>query len=270
MEIWQAVLLGIIQGITEWFPVSSSGHLVLTKHFLDIEPSLFFDVFIHFGSAIVVLFIFRKDVKDVIVSFFSALIESPESGLKAFTKTGKRKLATYIIIGSIPTGIIGLLVSIYYEGFFSDPIIVGIALLVTGIVLLTTKDKDGKKTEEYMDTKDALSVGFMQGLASIPGISRSGFTISASLDRGIERETAARYSFLLFLPAITAAGILKITDLPKGENPDLMILMIGTITAMLVGYITIKALLALIRKGEFYKFSIYCFAVGIIVILLSI
>lgn len=267
MEIWQAVLLGIIQGITEWFPVSSSGHLVLSKNYLGIEPSLTFDVFVHFGSAAVILFIFRKEVKRVLVAFFSSVAESKEEGLSSFTKTSYRKLALFIIIGSIPTGILGLIISGFYEGPLSEPLFVGTALLITGLVLITTKFYHGERPQNDMNTMDALIIGTMQGLAAVPGISRSGFTISSSLIRGLKREVAARYSFLLFLPAITAAGLLKLNDLGS-TSIEYVPLLIGTATAMLVGYITIKALLSLIQKGKFYAFSIYCFIVGMLVIIL--
>lgn len=269
MDIWQAVLLGIIQGITEWFPVSSSGHLVLTKHFLGIEPSLFFDVFVHFGSALVVLIIFRTEVKNVIAAFFSALKDLPEDGRRAFFKTADRKLSLFIIVASIPTGLIGLLVSYYYEGFLSDPFWVGIALLLTGIVLMSTKGVKGDKREREMTFLDSILVGVMQGIAAIPGVSRSGFTISTSVHRGLNRDLAVRYSFLLFLPAITAAGLLKASSLTSTSTENMLPVLIGTISAVIVGYASIKALLKLIEQGKFYMFSFYCFAVGTILVYLS-
>ncbi|MFO7990768.1 MAG: undecaprenyl-diphosphate phosphatase [Thermoplasmata archaeon] len=269
MNIWQAVLLGIIQGITEWFPVSSSGHLVLTKHFLGIEPSLFFDVFVHFGSALVVLIIFRKEVKNVIASFFSALKDLPVEGGNAFFKTADRKLSLFIILASIPTGLIGLLVSYYYEGFLSDPFWVGAALLLTGIVLISTKGRRGHKSEKEMTSLDGILVGIMQGIAAVPGISRSGFTISTAIHRRLDRDLAVRYSFLLFLPAITAAGLLKASSLTSSSTENLIPIFIGTVTAVIVGYVSIKTLLKLIEKGKFYMFSFYCLAVGTVLVYLS-
>ncbi len=260
MNIVQAVILGIIQGITEWLPVSSSGHLVLAKYYLDLEPSLTFDVFLHFGSAAVVLIIFRKEVHAVLSAFFAAVKDLPAQGSSAMMNTPERRLAFLIIAASIPTGIIGLTISYFYEGILSEPRTVGMALLVTAGVLLSVRGKAGTRKAKDLNLTDAFIVGTMQGMAAIPGISRSGFTISGGLLRGIDRRVAVRYSFLLFLPAILAAGLLQARKMTG--DIDIVPIAIGVITAMIVGYITIIALLKLIEKGWFHYFAIYCVAVG--------
>ena len=265
MNILQAIILGIIQGITEWFPVSSSGHLVIAKYYLDLEPSLSFDVFVHFGSAAVVLLIFRKEVHAVITAFFAALKDLPTHGTSAMMNTPERRLAFLIIIASIPTGIIGLTISYFYEGILSEPRTVGMALLITAVVLLSTRSKLENRGAKDMNMVDALLIGTMQGMAAVPGISRSGFTISSGLLRGIDRRVAVRYSFLLFLPAILAAGLLQARDI-TGDMDHIPII-VGVITAMIVGYITIIALLKLIERGWFHYFAIYCVTVGTFLIL---
>ncbi len=264
MNLWQAVVLGIIQGITEWLPVSSSGHLVLGKHFLGLEPSLAFDVFLHFGSAAVVLLIFRKEVITVITVFVNALDDLPSVGIKAFTTTPERRLGVLIILACIPTGIIGLIVSHYYEGVLSEPRTVGIALLVTSVLLAMCRNRRGTRGTRDLNSLDALVVGTLQGIATIPGISRSGSTISGGILRGINRQVAVRYSFLLFLPAILGSGLLKARHLSGGE--ELLPLTVGVITAMVVGYFTIKALLKVVEKGWFHYFAIYCGALGLILL----
>ncbi len=268
MNLWQAIVLGIIQGITEWLPVSSSGHLVLSRHYLGLEPSLAFDVFLHFGSAAVVLFIFRKEVYTVITVFINALDDLPSKGLSAFTITPERRLAISIIIASIPTAIFGLVISRYYEGILSQPRSVGIALLITSGILMMNRNKRGVRTTGDLNVPDALVIGTLQGIATIPGLSRSGFTISGGILRGINRQVAVRYSFLLFLPAILGSGILKASNLSGGD--DLFPLLIGVMTTMIVGYFTIKALLKLIERGWFYYFAIYCGLMGVILLIITV
>lgn len=249
------IILGIIQGITEWLPVSSSGHLVIAQHYLGIGENLALDIMLHIGTLLVVLWIFRKDILQIINS------------LIRFIKTRKfdkhSKLALYVVAGSIPTGLIGILLNDYIESAFSSLVAVGIALLITGTLLWSTRYA---KKKGSLGVKESLIIGLAQGAAIFPGISRSGSTISTGLLLGVDRETAARYSFLLFIPAAVGALILQLDEF---QAVDVSGMVAGTLAAMVVSYFVIDMLLKIVRKGKLYWFSYYCWLAGAIVIILS-
>ena len=271
MDILQAILLGIIQGITEWLPVSSSGHLVIAQEFMGIESPLFFDAMVHLGTLVVVVYVFRKEVIDVIKAFFE-IFKDLRSGvpLKESMKEEQHHMAVLIIIGTIPTAVIGLVFRDPLESLYSNLLVVGIALLGTGCYLYFTqfvKPLNGKGIKE-MTAKEALIIGTMQGVAIIPGVSRSGSTISTGIFVGLNKEVATRYSFLLFIPAILGAAILQThAVISNGEEIDWIPTLIGTVTAMLVGYMAIQLLLKIIQKSKLHLFSYYCWVVGGLVII---
>ncbi len=271
MSIWEAIILGIIQGITEWLPVSSSGHLVIAQETMDVEAPIFFDVMVHLGTLFVVLWVFRKEVKNVIIAFFS-IIRDLIKGVpfKKATEEPERRLCLMVIIGTIPTGLIGLIFKEPLESMYTNLLAVGIALCFTGVYLFLTKlikPKHPIHTPREMSWKDAILIGIMQGVAIIPGVSRSGTTIATGLFAGLDKDLVTRYSFLLFIPAILGAVILQSGDVVSGDvEIDWLTTIVGMVTAMIVGYFAIQLLLKVIRSQKLYMFSYYCVALGLIVI----
>jgi len=246
----EATLLGFIQGLTEWLPISSSGHLVIAQQLLKIEVPLLFDVMLHFGSLIAVLAFFWKDILKIIKSFFKFDFKSQEG-----------KLGLFIIIGSIPVGFAGFLLHDYVEYFFNNLFLVGFSLIITGILLYFTKNKDGKNKLNF---SDSILIGVAQAIALVPGISRSGSTISMGLLRDIDKKVTFEFSFLLSIPAIIGANLFEISKFGVNFNSLLIPLLVGTTIAVIVGYLSLKFLFKTIQKEKFYLFSYYCWIVGII------
>lgn len=269
MTIFQAVVLGIIQGLTEFLPVSSSGHLVISQYLFNVrEPELLFDISVHVGTLVAVVFFYRKDILAIFDSVFRfvLLCAKGEASIDDYHKYPDVKLALLIVIGSVPTAMLGLLFKDYAELMFSSILLVGCALLVTGTVLLATR-WCGEKGRSDFSVPKSLVIGFVQGLAIIPGISRSGSTIVAGLFLGLDRETAAKYSFLLSIPAIVGAEILSIASAPAQAFDAAMLA--GTFSACVVGYAALKCLVYLVKKGHLYYFTPYCWLVGIFSIILG-
>ncbi|MDM8518164.1 undecaprenyl-diphosphate phosphatase [Desulfobacterales bacterium HSG16] len=267
MGVIQAVLLGIIQGLTEFLPVSSSGHLVLFQRLFGLtEPELFFDVSVHMGTLVAVLIFFRNDIFSIIRHLYLFFIGLFQGRKTPETEEEKRdlKLVVMIIAGSIPTGIIGLLLHGFADTIFSSIVFTGFMLLLTGTFLWISKkvENAGRKISK-MTASEALLIGTVQGLAIMPGISRSGSTIVTGLFLGLSRETAARYSFLLSIPAIFGAQLLSIADFSNGvHHTSLGITLIGAVTAGIFGYAALAMLLFIMRQGKLYMFAPYCWILG--------
>jgi undecaprenyl-diphosphatase len=266
LETLYAIALGIIQGITEFLPVSSSGHLVLLQNVFGMtEPELLLDIWLHVGTLTAVFVVFFKEI----VSILTMLINFPRlyrkhKGLAAMFKENQEvRLAGLIIFGSIPTGILGLVFHEMAEQIFSSVQIVGIMLLITGTFLWLTRwaNIHGRPLNR-MKISDSLFVGLAQGLAILPGISRSGATISAALFLGIDRELAGRFSFLLCIPAIAGAMILSLNSPVANSTIPAAGIFAGTVAAGLTGFFALKILLKLVRKGHLYYFSPYCWVLG--------
>jgi len=254
MEIIKVIILGIIQGITEFLPVSSSGHLVLFQHLLDVEGALTLDVFLHFGTLLAVVIVYLDDIKGIITF-----------------RDEYRKLTIYIILGSVPAGVIGILFEDLFERLFSTVTVVGFMLLLTGL-LLWLSDRVGKEERDLkeMNLSDAVVIGFAQAFAIIPGISRSGSTIVGGLFKGLNRKLAAKYSFLLSIPVIAGATLLKVKDIVSGGlDADLLQLAVGTCSSLISGYFAIKLLLKLIDQEKLSLFAYYRWGLGILVILFT-
>lgn len=243
ITLLQSIILGIVQGITEWLPVSSSGHLVIAQQLFNMEVPLSYDILLHFATLIVLFVVFSKDIKEI------AMLKN-------------KKLLYLIIIGSIPTAIIGFLFKDLFASFFTSLTVVGIALLVTGLVLFFSEKKEKKKNIGY---SIALLIGIAQGLALIPGLSRSGLTIGIALLLGVKNKEAARFSFLLAIPAIIGATFLEF-DSSLFANSSLFSSLAGMIMAAIVGYVSLKWLLKLIMDKRFHYFACYCFILGIILV----
>lgn len=262
MTFSQAVALGALQGATEFLPVSSSGHLAIAQYYLSgfSQPGVLFDVLLHLGTMVAVLIYFRQDV--------TALLTSPWNRTSAGEKD--RRLLWLLIVGSVPTAIIGLAGKDLATSLFHNMTVVAICLLVTG-VLLTVSERFRAKSQGRTDLTmtDAVVTGVLQGLAILPGISRSGATIAGLLMRGVDGETAARFSFLLALPAVFGAALLSFKDLqgvPAGELP---LYAAGAGCALIVGLFSIHFLMAIIRRRRLFLFALYCWAVGAVILILS-
>jgi len=276
MEILKSIILGIIQGITEFLPVSSSGHLAIMHKILkfDMENNLFFDTTLHFGTLIAVIFFYRKDILSIILSFYKVVknYEKTTSLKDNFYKDNNSKLGIFIIIAMIPTGIIGILLKDYVEKFAENLLFVGTALIITSIFLTIYElKKNSNKSIEKFAVKDAVIIGIMQGAAVFPGISRSGSTIATGKILGLEKELAANYSFLISIPAVLGAFLLQLKDLFQGEiNIDISLFIIGFITSFISGYFSLKFLIWLIKKSGLKIFAVYCFLIGIIAVFYNI
>lgn len=274
MDTFQAVALGTVQGLTEFLPISSSGHLVLFQSLLGLhESEILFDIAVHVGTLGAVFLFYFQDLREIAETLFSrSLWSGGGQGLfKAFREIPQFRLLVLIIIGTVPTVALGLAFRPIAETLFSSLRIVGVTLLVTGVMLWLTRrlQMTGRSTGK-LTWKDALWIGFVQGLAILPGISRSGATIAVGLLRGIERETAARYSFLLSIPAILGALVLACVGI-SGANYDtsLAILVGGAVVAFGVGYIALRILVQLVRQGRFFLFAPYCWCLGVFCLLYS-
>ncbi|TDX45420.1 undecaprenyl-diphosphatase UppP [Orenia marismortui] len=253
MDLIKVIILGIVQGITEFLPVSSSGHLVIFQHFLNVNEGLTLDVFLHFGTLLAVVVVYWDDILGMIT-----------------LKEEYRKLTYYVILGSIPAGIIGILFEDIFEQLFNTVKVVGFTLLVTGLLLwLSDRITNEKRYLKDMKLSDSMVVGFAQAFAIIPGISRSGSTIVAGLFKGLDRKLAAKYSFLLSIPVIGGATLLQVKDLMTvglGNN-TITQLVLGTVASAIAGYFSIKLLLKLVNKEKLSVFAYYCWFLGLIIIL---
>jgi len=243
----EASFWGLIQGLTEFLPVSSSGHLVLVPALLGTEPpDLATSAMLHLGTLLAVLAYFRRDLLDMI----------------RFTEQGKR-LLRLLVIGTIPAAILGIAFEDFFDRLSETPRAVAVALTVTGVMLLATR-AIARRTRQVEDStdRDALLVGLSQAVALVPGISRSGATISTGLLRGFERAEAARYSFLLGIPAIAGAGLFKGIELAGNEGGIGAAVFVGMLVAAVSGYAAIALLLALIRRIGLVPFGVYCVIAG--------
>lgn len=270
----EAVVLGVVQGLTEFLPVSSSGHLVLFQHLFGlVEPELLFDICVHVGTLAAVLAVFYRDI----LNLLSTLARLPGlaragGGVSAlFGNHRDFRLMVMIVLGCVPTAVLGVLFAKMAEQLFGTVWLVGAALMTTGTFLwFTKKQKTAARTIRQMKLKDALLIGLVQGLAIVPGISRSGATISAALYLGVDRELAGKYSFLLAIPAILGALVLGLdseafhTTLPAGT------LVLGSLAAAVVGYLALVVLLKMVKKGQLHRFAPYCWLVGIMAVVVSI
>jgi len=251
----EVFILAVVQGLTEWLPISSSGHLVITQKALGLNLPLIYSVMLHLGTLIVVLTVFRKDIADIIKAVAKRDFETEEG-----------KLALFIVVGSVPTAIIGFIFHDFLESLFSNLPAVGLALLITGAVLFLSEKRLGNKK---MSITDSLLIGLAQAIAIIPGISRSGATISTGLLRKIDKTTAFKYSFLLSAPAIAGATLMESKQLALG-NIDPTPLLLGTIVSMTVGYASLKILQKIVMNEKIHLFAYYCWLAGAAIILFTI
>ena len=264
-----SILMGIIQGVAEFLPISSFGRLALFQTFFGMETVeekyMFFTVLLHFGTLISVCVVYWRDIADMIREFFlgiAALVGRKDTGV---TPPPARRMVMLIIIATLPLFVMVLLQDAINQ-LFSNSIMVSCALIVTGFILFfSDRLAKGHKTVRNATVADALIVGCGQALAVIPGLSRSGTTISVGMLRGFDRAFAVRFSFLLSLPAILGANVLEIKDAVEAGFPmeELPMYLVGVAVAAVVGYFAIRLVKSLADKGKFGKFAYYCWAVGL-------
>jgi undecaprenyl-diphosphatase len=267
--------MGMVQGLTEFLPVSSSAHLVIAPELLGTQSSLAFDTLLHVGTLVAVIGYFWKDITSMIKSFVSSLLDIPQGKFKeGVADDPYKRLAWLVMVGTIPAGLMGVLFKSKFEALFNSVTIVGFFLLVTGVILWGSEwiakrniDKKGKDVKEVSFT-NSLVIGVFQGLAIAPGISRSGSTIAAGLFSGLERKLAARYSFLLSIPAILGAALIQAKDIVSFDA-NTEVLIAGFLSAAIFSYLAVKFMMGYIQKHSLNLFAIYCWIVGALTIIIS-
>jgi undecaprenyl-diphosphatase len=250
MSLVQVIVLSIIQGIAEWFPISSSGHLALAQNFFGFQ-NLSFDVFLHFASILAVFVMFWKEI----------------IRLLDIRKKENFRYLLLIVLGIIPAGVIGFLFKSKIEEFFSSMFYLGIFFIISGILVYSTKFfRAGRK--ENLNWFDSLFIGIFQAVAILPGISRSGATISSGIYRGLNKQEAVKFSFLMAIPVVLGAAVLELKDLVASDI-NYSLLIISFVITFIVSLFAIKVLLRIIKTDNFYLFGIYNFILGILVLIWS-
>lgn len=281
MSLLQAIIMGIIQGATEFLPVSSSGHLALFKILFHVntDTGLMFDVMLHLGTLIAIFAVYYKDIirmvveafkiiRDVfinIVRFFRNKFGKEENEYLKIVTNGYRKFVLLVIVSTIPTGIIGLVASDFVEMASEILLIPGICLIITSILLfISDRIQGGNKGPKNVSYTNGFIIGICQGIATLPGLSRSGTTIAACLISGFDRRFAVKYSFIMSIPAVLGAAILELKDFSTAaiSGTEILYYVIGMAVAAVVGYICIKTMLVIVRNKKFTIFSIYCLIIG--------
>jgi len=273
MESFQALILGIVQGLTEFLPVSSTGHLIIFQHLFGLdEPQLFFDICVHLGTLMAVLIVFWKDVRQLLRSLRLLLwsIFVKDAHFEHIFENSEYKMLLLIFFGFFPTALLGVVFHEVGQQFFSSILVVGFMLIITGLLLWTTRRvKQEGGGLECFSIRTALIIGLVQGMAIMPGISRSGSTIAAALFLGLSRELASKYSFLLAIPAILGAGILSLHGMFNHPVEVNKAVLLGSATSFIVGYFALILLLRMVKKGRLYLFAPYCWVAGIAALVLG-
>lgn len=270
MDYLNAVLLGLIQGLTEFLPVSSTGHLVLAKKLLGVDmPGLSFEVFVHVGTLFSVIWVFRHRLWAIIKSF---LVLFKKNEWARFSASEDRRFGILLLVASIPTALIAFAFKDIIENAFKSTLFVGIALAFTG-GLLWTADKlpAGSKGIDKTTALDAVIIGIFQGVAIFPGISRSGATLSGALFRKLEKRKAAEFSFLLSIPAILGGALVSALEIGKSpESVDWLFFLVGIVAAAGAGIFAIRFFIKLLVRDRLRPFAFYCWAVALLAILTSL
>jgi undecaprenyl-diphosphatase len=257
MTTSDAIILGLVQGLTEFLPISSSGHLVIGQHLLNFTgPNLAFDITLHLGTLLAVIVYFREDIAKIFLS------------LKAQADPAWRRVGLLVLLGTLPTGLVGLLFKDPLERMFASVSLVAFMLAVTGILLfLSDRMKRTDRPLFAINARDALLIGLVQGLAIIPGISRSGSTIATGLFLKLNADGAARFSFLLSIPAILGAVALEGKEIFRhASDGSGASFLFGFCAAAISGWLAIKILMTVLKKKRLYFFSIYCWILALVVL----
>jgi len=268
LQLWEAVVLAVVQGFTEFLPVSSSGHLVLTSALLGVrEATIAYDILVHFGTLLAVFVVLWPEIQQVASSALRLLVR-PRRFWAERREIAAHRILLALVVGTLPAVVVALAFYQSLTGLFQQPYFAGAMLLVTGTILFVVERFPARQRSiGSVGLKDGLFVGCAQALAILPGISRSGTTISAGLLRGFERQSAARFSFLLTIPAILGGMVLAIRDLASGQVETAgSVLVIGVIVAALTGVLAIRMLLWIMRSGRLTWFSYYTWSMGTVII----
>lgn len=268
-QLWltlKFLLLGLFQGLTEPIPISSSGHLLIAQYFLDVEiegSNSTFALLVNSASLIAVLIIYREDIKRLIVNGLGYFKVKNEETKRDFM------FIVYLVVATIPAGLVGVLFQDQIDERLSTIVTVGVTLIITGAGLWLIRNMHGQRKDGNMTMKDAVIIGCAQAVALIPGISRSGATIVAAMARGINQETALRFSFLLFIPVSLGGAVLSITDILNDDNLAQMAVpyTLAFFGSLIASYFSLKWFMNIMAKGQLKYFAIYCFIVGPLVIL---
>jgi len=260
MVLWKSIVLGIVQGLTEFLPVSSSGHLVVFSGLLKADSTLAFDVALHFGSLIALAIFFWGDIVELFRGFLYTF-----RGSLSHEEAPKRNMFWLIVAAIIPSGVVGVLFSATIEKAFASYYIVAAMFLVTAVLLFLQHFSSTTRTIREVGWKDALAIGIGQVFALLPGLSRSGTTMSVGVYRGLKQEDAAHFSFLMAIPTIAGAAIFKLKDLLKAgmSSSALTEIGIGVVVSMLTSLVAIALLLKVARKGKMQWFALYCVAAAV-------
>lgn len=282
MTIVQAILLGIVQGLTEFLPVSSSGHLALMKNILHVntDTGILFDILLHVATLVAICVVMHKDVLKIIFEFIGIARDAVLNSITFFKNLGNkgekdeyiqlasssyRKFTILLIISTIPTAILGYLLKDIIETVEGELLVPGICLIITGVItLISDYLSEGSKRPKDAKYGDAFSVGVAQGIATLPGLSRSGTTITACLLCGFERRFAVKYSFIMSIPAILGALVLKLSDISSETitGGDVGCYIVGMIVAAIVGFFALKLTIAFVQRKSFKYFAFYCLGIG--------
>ena len=278
MSIIEAVLLGLLQGLTEFLPVSSSGHLAIFQNLFHVangtEDLFLFDIMLHIGTLISIFVAFHHDIFKMVIEGFGIIADAVKNIVHLIKKeqtiriihSAYRKFVMLVIVSTIPTGIIGILIKDIVKDASATLIMPGIFLLMTSALLfIADRANEGGKTPRAAKYRDAALIGIGQGFATLPGISRSGTTITACLLCGFEKRFAVRYSFIMSIPAVMGAAVLELSD-AAGQKFDPMYL-VGMIVAAISGFIAIKTMLVVVKKKKYIIFSVYCLIAGLVAII---
>jgi undecaprenyl-diphosphatase len=260
MNLLDGIILGIIQGLTEFLPVSSTAHLAILEHFLGVNPSgVLFEIILHLGTMLSIIIYFRKDIGALIISFMGLFSEKYRIDYYE-----NKRLFWAIIVGSIPTAFIGFLFKDYIDSLFVDLALIGYSLIITSLFLIFS---DFLKPTGGLNNFKGFIIGIFQGLAVIPGISRSGMTISTAIMCNIKRQESAKYSFLLSLPAIFGATLLHVKELAELNLTNMRIYVFSGVISFLTGLLAIFLVLQFIKRAKFKIFALYCLILGIYLVI---
>ena len=286
MTIVQAIILGVIQGLTEFLPVSSSGHLAIMKNILrmDLETGALYAVLLHVATLVAICIVMRKDIAKLILEFISIvrdvftnflifidrITHKDDQYYIKIMSSAYRRFVVLIIVSSIPTAIIGFLLNDIIETVENELLVPGICLIATAVIILISDFlADGTKKPKDATVYDAFAIGTAQGIATLPGLSRSGTTITACILCGFDRKFAVKYSFIMSMPAIFGALILKLSKISSETvtGGDIAVYIVGMVIAAVVGYFALIFTTKLVQKKSFKYFAFYCFGIGVVSII---
>ncbi len=275
MSIWSAILLGLIQGISEFLPISSSGHLSILNNLFGMTPveegHMFFDVLLHLGTLVSIAVVYWKDLVEMFFEVLGFVNLGPRAGIRK-ERYPSARLFFMIVVATLPLVLI-LPIKDELESLYYNSIFIGVALILTGCMLFVSdKMIPGKKTGGNMTVLDALIIGICQCAATVPGLSRSGTTITAGISTGLAREFAVKFAFLMSIPAVLGANLLSLIDAVKDgiDWSSVPAYLVGMVVAAISGIASIRLLKSIAKKGRFGGFAYYCWVVGVLAIILTI